>query len=113
MSFVLSQSSTYTWPVAVEFPVDGGKTEKQTFDAEFKRLPQSRIREIAQAIDAGEVTDYDIALEVVVGWSGVTDGSSEIPFSDKALKQLLDVPLVATSIVVAFFNSMSGAKRKN
>lgn len=113
MSFVLSQSSTYSWPVTVEFPVDGGKTEKQTFDAEFKRLPQSRIKEIALAIDANETNDIDIAQEVLVGWSGVTDGSSEIPFSDKALKQLLDVPLVATSIVVAFFSSMSGGKRKN
>lgn len=113
MSFVLTQSTSYTWPVTVEFPVDGGRTEKATFDAEFRRLPQSRLKEIAQSIDANEITDVDIATEVLVDWSGVTDGSSEIPFSDKALRQLLDIPMVATAIVVAFFSSVNGAKRKN
>lgn len=113
MSFVLTQSSSYTWPVTVEFPTDGGRTEKQTFDAEFRRLSQSRLREIAQAIDTNEITDTDIATEVLVDWSGITDGTSEIPFSDKALRQLLDIPMVATAIVVAFFSSVNGAKRKN
>ena len=38
MAFILAQSDSYSWPVTVEFPVDGGRFEKQTFDAEFKRL---------------------------------------------------------------------------
>jgi hypothetical protein len=111
--FVLSQSTSYTWPVTVEFPADGGRTEKQTFDAEFKRLSQTRVKELADAIQSGELTDADVATEVMLGWSGVTDGSDEVPFSQAALKQLLDLPLVASSIVVAYFGSLSGAKRKN
>ncbi|MFZ9654548.1 MAG: phage tail assembly chaperone [Limnohabitans sp.] len=113
MSFVLKQSTTYTWPVTVEYPVDGGRTEKSTFDGEFKRLPQSRIKEITAAVEANELTDVDIAEEVLVGWSGVSDGADEIPFSQSALAQLLEVPLVASAIVMAFFNSLTGAKRKN
>lgn len=113
MSFVLKQSTSYTWPITVEFPVDGGRTEKSTFDGEFKRLSQSRIKEITAAVDAGEITDVDIAEEVLVDWSGVTDGQEEIPFSKAALAQMLDVPLVASAIVMAFFNSLTGAKRKN
>lgn len=113
MSFVLKQSSTYTWPITVEFPVDGGRTEKSTFDGEFKRLSQTRIKEITAAVDAGELNDIDIANEVLVGWSGVTDGKDDIPFSTAALNQVLDVPLVASAIVLAFFNSLTGAKRKN
>ena len=42
MAFVLKQSDTYKWPVTVEIPIDGGRFDKQTFDAEFKRLPQER-----------------------------------------------------------------------
>ena len=114
MAFVLTQSETYTWPVSFEFPSDGGRFERQAFDAEFNRLPQSRIREIGELIDSGEVTDASVAAEVLVGWSGVNDSNGDpIPFSQKALEQMLDVPMLAAAIVLAYFNSLSGAKRKN
>lgn len=114
MAFVLKQSDSYTWPVTFDVPVDGGRHERQTFDGEFKRLPQSRIREIGEQIDSGEVTDASVAAEVLVGWSGVTDdGGKEVPFSQSALQQLLDVPMLAAAIVLAYFNSLAGAKRKN
>jgi hypothetical protein len=112
--FVISQKTSYTWPVAVEFPIDGGKTDKQTFDAEFKRIAQSRMAEIRDAITKGEVSDTDLAVEVLVGWSGVTDDRGEaVPYSEAARDQLLDVPLVSSAIVMAWMNSLTGAKRKN
>jgi hypothetical protein len=111
--FVLKQSDSYSWPVSFEVPVDGGRHERQTFDGIFKRLPQSRIREIGKLVDEGEILDSSMATEVLVGWSGVTDADGkEIPFSQKALAQLLDVPLLATAIVVAYFASLQGAKKK-
>jgi hypothetical protein len=114
MAFVLSQSESYTWPVAVEFPIDGGRFDKQTFDVQFKRLPQVRIREIWDAIQAGEMTDDDLCNEVVIGWSGVQDAKGEdVPFSEKAKADLLNVPLVASSIVTAWLDSLAKAKRKN
>ena len=43
-----------------------------------------------------------------------TDGDGkEVPFSQKALEQLLDVPMLASAITVAYFESLQGAKRKN
>jgi hypothetical protein len=51
--FILSQSSSYKWPVSVDFPVDGGKYEKQTFDAEFKRMSQPQIEETHRAVRSG------------------------------------------------------------
>ena len=114
MAFVLKQSDTYSWPVTFDIPIDGGRHERQTFDGEFKRLPQSRIREIGKLIEDGETLDSAIAAEVLVGWSGVTDADGkDVPFSQKALEQLLDVPLLATAIVMAYFASLQGAKRKN
>lgn len=114
MAFVLKQSDSYSWPVTFELPVDGGRREKQTFDAQFKRMPQKWIRDIAKKIDADKVTDLDVAGEVVVGWSGVTDDDGkDIPFSQKALDQLLDVPTLASAIVVAYFSSVTGVKEKN
>ena len=114
MAFVLKQSDSYTWPVAFDLPIDGGRHQRQSFDGEFQRLSQSRIREIATQIESGEITDAELAAEVLVGWSGVTDDSGkDVPFSQSALSQLLDVPMLASSIVAAYFGSLQGAKRKN
>lgn len=114
MAFVLSQSDSYSWPVAVEFPVDGGRFDRQTFDAQFKRLPQDRIRQIWDQIQANELDDDGLCNEVLVGWTGVQDGKgSEVPYSEKARKDLLRVPLVAAAIVGAWLDSLSKARRKN
>lgn len=126
MAFVLKQSETYSWPVAFDVPADGGRFIKQTFDAEFRRPTQSRIIEIQEAVmrrlraiqtdqdTDGMITDLEIAEEILVGWSGIEDGNGgEVPFSEKAKAQILDLPAVAASIVEAFFDSLKGAKRKN
>lgn len=114
MAFVLSQSDSYSWPVAVEFPVDGGRFDRQTFDAQFKRLPQDRIRQIWDQIQSNELDDDGLCNEVLVGWAGVQDGKgAEIPYSEKARKDLLRVPLVAAAIVTAWLDSLSKARRKN
>lgn len=123
MAFVLKQSNTYTWPIALVLPVDGGRRDKHTFDGEFKRLPQTRINQIvrlARASERGrlnddeELLDQDAAKELLAGWSGVIDDDGkEIPFSDSALAQLLEIPTVAGQIVRAWFESIDTAKRKN
>lgn len=126
MAFVLKQSDTYSWPVSFDVPADGGRFIKQTFDAEFKRPTQARIVEIQEAVmkrlraiqndedTDGLITDLEIADEILVGWSGIDDGEgAEVPYSEKAKEQVLNVPAVSASIVEAFFDSLKGAKRKN
>lgn len=111
--FKLIQPTSYTWPVTVELPIDGGRTEKATFDAEFHRLSQSRLEELRGQIERNEIRDVDLVREVMVGWSGVTDGANPVPYSEAARDQLLDIPMVAASIVMSLFQSIAGAKRKN
>ena len=112
--FVLSQSESYTWPVTVEFPVDGGRFDKQNFDAEFRRLPQSRIREIWELIQGGDLNDDELCNEVLTGWDGIQDAKGNaVPYSEKAKVDLLNVPLVAAAIVSSWLDSLSKAKRKN
>jgi hypothetical protein len=123
MSFVLKQSASYTWPITLILPVDGGRREKHTFDGEFKRLPQTRINEIvrlAREMERGRLNedealeDQDAAREILAGWSGVVDDDGkEVPFSDGTLSQLLEIPTVAGQIVRAWFESLEVAKRKN
>lgn len=115
MSFKLRQTASYFWPVTVEYPIDGGKFAKETFDAEFARLPQERLEEIMRGVTAGEVADASIVREIVVGWKGVTDGddNAEVPFSETALASVLAIPLAGASIIRAYMESLSKAARKN
>lgn len=123
MAFVLKQSATYKWPVQIVLPVDGGRREKFTFDAEFRRLPQARINEMirtARLMERGkldpedEMADQDGAREIMAGWDGVVDDNAKpIPFSEAALGQLLEIPTVAGQIIRAWFESIEVAKRKN
>src|SRR5687768_16432291 len=101
---VISQSPTYTWPVRVQVPKDGGNYDEQTFEAQFKRLSQSRIKEIREQILAESITDHHLASEVLLGWRDVKDAKgADVPFSVTTRDELLDVPLVAAAIVTGFF----------
>ena len=51
---------------------------------------------------------------MLVGWDGVNDDSGDaVPFSERSRDQLLDVPLVASAVVLAWLGSLTGIKRKN
>ena len=114
MAFVLSRAASYSWPVKIQTPVDGGRYHTQTFDIEFKRVSQSRIKEIRKGITEETITaDDELCKELVVGWSGIQDGGVDVPFSEAALDQILDIQGVAGAIVFAFFDSIEGSKRKN
>ena len=114
MAFVLKRSGSYSWPVNFDVPVDGGRHERQTFDCEFKHLSQTRIQEITDGIGKDDLSALEVASEVLVGWSGVTDDEGkEVPFSQKSMAELLEVPMLAGAIVMAYFESLNGAKRKN
>jgi hypothetical protein len=109
-----SQTPTYHWPVSVEFPVDGGKFDKEVFDAEFKRLPQDRLREIGEKIEAGSILDTELLDQVLTGWSGILDETgNEVPFSEASRQKILNIPLVASAIVAAWLESLAKGKRKN
>jgi hypothetical protein len=123
MAFVLKQSATYTWPITLVLPIDGGRREKHTFDGELRRLPQTRINEIirqarlqerGKLTDDEELQDQDAAKEILAGWTNVVDDKGEeVPFSESALNQLLEIPTVAGQIVRTWFESLEVAKRKN
>ena len=115
MAFQLrNQTPTYKWPVVVEPPVDGGQFGKETFDAEFRRLPQDQLREIGERIDNGAIRDDELCRLVLVGWAGIDDAEGEpVPFSEGNMEMMLNVALVASSIVAAWLDSLAKGKRKN
>ena len=69
---------------------------------------------MGEQIENNEITETELVTEVLLGWDGINDeDGNPIKFSQKALAQVIDVPMLATSISKAFFDSIAGAKRKN
>jgi hypothetical protein len=129
MAFVLDLSDSYSWPVTVKVPQDGGRFRSYAFDVEFLRVSQERREELGRQlaaqqnrVDAGDLegellTPRSIAQELVVGWSGILTsegkGGEEVPYSEATKAQLLNVPDVADAILQAWQASIPGAKAKN
>jgi hypothetical protein len=108
MAFVRKKSSTFKWPVTVDFPVDGGHFETESFDAIFKRIGRS---EFAKLVDKG---DADLIDRVLAGWEGIKDeDGKDIPYTKAALKDMLDDPYFARGIIKSYLESLEGAKAKN
>jgi hypothetical protein len=126
MGFILEQTPTFTWPITVRERQDGGRYRTHTFDAVFIRLPQSRMDEITldyQRIKSLAARDEvisslptrEIAAEIMVGWSGIfePDNTTQIPYSDAAKAQLLEIETVADVLVTTYIESAEKAKAKN
>lgn len=126
MGLVLQQSPTFTWPITVRETQDGGRYRTHTFEAVFKRLPQSRMDEIQleyQRIKSWAANDEvisslptrEIAAEILAGWSGIfePDNTTQIPYSEAAKAQLLEIATVADVLVTTYIESTEKAKAKN
>jgi len=123
--FILKKEATFTHPIVFTTPADGGTQKEETFDAEFKIIPQSRINEIGlqaqqkkNEIDKGimdgtEISDLLIADEILVGWDGITDGDKPVPFTKATKKQVLDIAGLANLLVTIYFEEVSKQKVKN
>lgn len=126
MGFVLEQSPSFTWPITIREPQDGGRYRSHTFEAVFARLPASRLEEVQleyQRIKAAAARDEvitalptkEIAAEILVGWSGIfePDNTTQVPYSEAAKAQLLEVATVADVLVTTYIESIEKAKAKN
>jgi hypothetical protein len=126
MGFVLEQSPTFRWPITIREQIDDGRYRTHQFEAFFKRLPQSRLEELAidfqrlrhtvkndEPID--RIPTRDIANEILVGWNGILepDNTTQVPFTETAKAQLLEVPTVADALVSTYIESIEKAKSKN
>ncbi|HEY9081343.1 hypothetical protein [Magnetovibrio sp.] len=116
--FVIQDDYTYFWPITASKPVDGGRFEKETFEAEFLALPQDEIDELLESDRDGD--DVDLLKEVLVGWKGVaiastTEGEKpqDLPFNETNRDKLLKITYVRAAMIRAFFSSIAGIEEKN
>lgn len=114
MTFKLNLSQTYFTPVVVEIPIDGGRSEKMTFDAEFRRIGRAELDRLMESAGKKKKSDQEVIDEVLVGWKGVKDhNNSDVEFSETSKKAVFDIVQVLPALVKAFFESISGVREKN
>lgn len=112
--FILELSKTYFQAVSLRLPTEDAKSKTVGFEAEFKRLSATEHTALMKRAKVEELSDADVAREIVVGWRQVRSASGdELPFSKEALERLLDVQGAGTAICAAYVASVSQAAGKN
>jgi hypothetical protein len=108
--FSIAVDPTYTTPVKGELA--GGLPVE--FEAHFRRLTVTQYEALRTEIREQGLSDAAVIKRVLAGWSGVVDADQvPVPFGPEALGAVLDIAGVQALIVEAFFESFSGARRKN
>lgn len=108
MSYTRVRTESFTWPIKVASPSDGGIQHSQTFTGKLKRLRRDQLNEwIAKG-------DLDLVRAVLVGWDGV-NGSDGLPieFSAAALDDELQEQGFIRGVVEAIIEATTGAQAKN
>ena len=116
MALIRKKTSNVLTPVSVSTPQDGGGFTEETLQVRLSIIKRSRLREIIEQTQTGDLSDDDIARELVVGWEDYLDETGEpVIFSYEALEELLENPFVPSAIAYAVVNMYSGdgAKAKN
>jgi hypothetical protein len=112
--FVLKKIDSYLWPVKIELPKDGGSYHKHTFQALFKRIPQSELKKLIEGEVEKAPTDNEFCKAVMIGWKDIKDEeSNDVEYSEENLEKLLEIPMVAKTIVTTYLDSIAGSKVKN
>ena len=53
-----------------------------------------------------------IADEILVGWEGITNGDKDVPYTPANKKQLLDIPMLANTLVTEYLDVVAKQKQK-
>ena len=108
--FIVDHSPTFTHPVTVQVPVDGG-FEEQKFKATFNVIPAEEAKEYDLS-DAGQVTAF--LKRVLVSMDDLVDKDGQaVPYNDSLRDKLLGLPFLRLALSRTYFAGVSGAKSGN
>lgn len=104
MAFVRKTIKTFSWPVPVEEPTDGGTFTTSTFDATFRRVGRA---EFARLSNKG---DMPLLKAILTGWDGIDDESgTPIPFTQETMKEFADDPYWMRAVLKAYTATFDGS----
>lgn len=127
MSFILSSRKTFLSPVIAHVPVDGGKTQRVSFNVVFKALTKSQVEDLMKKLrpDAdtaqngsgvvANLTDRELLDELLVGFGEDLrdEHGNPMPFTHENVDLVCDQWPLEQAIVKSFFDNYIHAPRKN
>lgn len=107
--FIVSSNRTFTHPVKVMVPVDGGHKE-QSFKTTFRVIDaDADERDLTSA--AGSTS---FLKEVVIGMDELVDDQEQaVPYSDELRDRMLKLPFVRVALARAYMTAVSKAPTGN
>lgn len=103
--FKLVKKLSIWWPVTVQVPQDGGKTQPRKLQAEFKLLTQPQIDELLQE----SPLDVDFLCEAVTDWKEVESEDGEpLICSPEQRRELFEIGYVRAGFFEAFWKANAG-----
>jgi len=106
--FKVVSEPTFTHPVKVMVPVDGGHVE-QTFKTKFRVLPLDD-----EDADANEQSERATLRRAIVSMSDLTgDDDQPVEYSDGLRDQLIAVPYVRIALMRAYISAVAKARVGN
>lgn len=116
-------SETYTWPVAIKYPVAGGRFGEIRLDAEFRRLDTNALQQINDEAREETVNErgekeftfhYDkVVNAVLVGFKCKNDAGEYVALPAELEARALSLAGAHKTIFAAFGASVTGEKQKN
>lgn len=110
--FTIRKDHSFKITVEIPVPQEDGTFKTESFDGMFEVIGQDEI----DTMMTTHLANFDAVLvrRVLKGWDRVKDADGElVPFSDKALDDVLRVPYQRAAISRAYTEVLSGARRKN
>ncbi len=118
-NFLKEIPQTYTWPVELMVPINGGKRKKITFEAEFNRKSKTETQKLlaaARTVDENWIQSIEFAPiieEVLIGINAKDESGKSAPLPDDIKEELLEITGAEAAIFNAYMASLSQEKTKN
>ena len=97
------------WPITVNVPVDGGKTQPHVFTGSFLLMDQDELNALVA------LGDKAVIKSVLKGWGDdVSDANGKaLKFNDKNLNAVLKIAYLRNGIIDSYYNMINGVEAKN
>jgi len=109
--FKFERFPTFTWPVHVQVPTDGGKFAEQVFTARWQLQDSEELRK-AQNVDGADGVKvlFDRALK---GWENdlCDQAGAPIPFTPENVEMVRTAPHVRAAMVASYWDAVNGGLR--
>lgn len=93
------------WPVNVQVPQEGGKTQEQTFMVRFRFVPEEELQALGDGVEGAKAS----LREVVAGFGK----GEEEEFSEELFELMLTRPYVRLALNKAYGEFVLGVAAKN